>query len=155
MKKANQPGGFRMLDRRKVLSVAAALIVVGAVFAEQKTGAQESLGGPAAAAKIRLVHPNMRYVNLPVENGAPLRRVNLLVDGKAVREFGIELADGAPDWWAFIDLQPFKGAPITIAVSDLPDTSNALQSIQQSDQIEGSEDFYREERRPQFHFSSR
>ena len=41
--------------------------------------------------------------------GAPKRRMKLSVEGRTVREFDIELADGKPDFWAFADLAAFKG----------------------------------------------
>lgn len=95
------------------------------------------------------------YLNLPIKNGGPKRRMSVLVDGKAEREFDIELADAAPDWWAFLDLTPFKGKQVTFKVAKLPDTSKGLSSIEQSDKIKGDERPYSEALRPQFHFSSK
>jgi fructan beta-fructosidase len=94
------------------------------------------------------------YLNLPVKNGAPSRRVSLLVDGKPVREFDIELADSAPDWWAFLDLSDFKEKPVVLTVDKLLDDSRAFKSIIQSDEIMDSATLYHEKLRPQFHFSS-
>ncbi len=96
-----------------------------------------------------------RYLNLPVKNGAPKRRVSLLVDDKTVREFEIELADAAPDFWVFLDLAPFQTKHAVVKVDRLPEDSTALQSIEQADEIKGTENLYREKLRPQFHFSSR
>ncbi len=94
------------------------------------------------------------YLNFPVKTGAPKRRVSVLVNGNVEREFEIELAEGAPDWWAFLDATPFHGKSITLKAK-LPGSSHALESITQSKTIEGSEDLYHESRRPQFHFTSR
>lgn len=94
-------------------------------------------------------------LNLPVKNGAPSRHVSLLVEGKVEREFDIELADAEPDWWAFIDVLPFKGKRAVLKANTLPEDSAALSSIEQSDQIKGAENLYHEKLRPQFHFSSR
>ncbi len=96
-----------------------------------------------------------RYLNLPVKNGAPTRRVSLQIDGKVEREFDIELADASPDWWAFLDLAPFKGRSIVLNVDKLPDDSLALKSISQSDKIIGAKELYHEKLRPQFHFTSK
>jgi fructan beta-fructosidase len=96
-----------------------------------------------------------RYLNLPVKNGAPKRHVSLLVEGRVVREFDIELADTAPDWWAFLDLTAWQGKPATIKVDKLREDSPALNAIEQADGIKGAEDLYREPLRPQFHFTSR
>jgi fructan beta-fructosidase len=94
------------------------------------------------------------FLNLPVKNGAPKRRVTLSQDGQVVREFDVELAEGAPDWWAFLDLSPFQGASLVLKVDKLPDDSRALKSLEQSDRIVGADSLYQEKLRPQFHFSS-
>ena len=96
-----------------------------------------------------------RYLNFPVKNGAPVRQVSVLVNGKTERAFDIELADGKPDWWAFLDATPFLHQTITVQVSKLSRDSTALSSIDQSDDIKGSRDLYQETLRPQFHFTSR
>ncbi len=77
------------------------------------------------------------------------------MDGNIEREFHIGLAEGAPDWWAFMELTPFRRKRITLEVDELPEGSSGLNSIQQSDRIEGQANVYHETRRPQFHFSSR
>lgn len=95
------------------------------------------------------------YLNFPVKNGAPIRHVSLLVNGQEERAFDIELADGKPDWWAFLDATPFRGKVVTIKVDQLPDGSIGLSSVDESDEIKDSRDLYRESLRPQFHFTSR
>jgi sucrose-6-phosphate hydrolase SacC (GH32 family) len=103
----------------------------------------------------RVVTLEKRYLNLPVKTGAPLRRMSVTVAGKTAREFDIELADSEPDWWAFMDVSGFTGQQATIKVSKTRQDSNGLSSIDQSDEIKGAENLYRETLRPQFHFSSR
>lgn len=95
------------------------------------------------------------YLNFPVKNGAPVRQVSILVDGKEQRSFGMELAPDKPDWWAFMDATPFMGRTITVQVDKLRDDSAGLSSIDPSSEIKDSEDLYRESLRPQFHFTSR
>ena len=95
-----------------------------------------------------------RYLNLPVKNGGPKRQMSFLVDGQPPRNFEIELADAEPDWWAFMDIAPFKGKKATLKVDKLPEDSAGLKAIDQSDEIKNSETLYREKLRPQFHFSS-
>lgn len=96
-----------------------------------------------------------RYLNLPVTPGAPMRHVKLLADGKVERELDIELSEGNPDWWAFLDLTPFKGQQVTILAENLPDNSNALKLVDQSDEIKDISNLYHEALRPRFHFTSR
>jgi fructan beta-fructosidase len=103
----------------------------------------------------RQISVEKRYLNLPVKHGAPKRRVSFAVDGRTAREFEIELADGEPDFWVFLDLAPFQGRQATIKVDRLREDSAALNSIEQAAAIKGAGDLYREKLRPQFHFSSR
>jgi fructan beta-fructosidase len=103
----------------------------------------------------RSITARQRYLNLPVKSGAPKRRMSVLVEGRVEREFDIELADGEPDWWAFMDFAPFKGRQVMIKVDQLPEGSAGLNAIDQSNEIKGHENLYRESLRPQFHFTSR
>jgi len=95
-----------------------------------------------------------KYLHLPVTNGAAKRRMKLVVDGRVVREFEIELADAAPDWWAFLDLTPFAGKKATLQADNLPRYSHGLAQIGQGDEIREAGSLYQEKHRPQFHFSS-
>jgi sucrose-6-phosphate hydrolase SacC (GH32 family) len=94
-----------------------------------------------------------RYLNLPVRGGAPMRRVTVSLGDEVRHTFTIELADGEPQWWAFLDLGSFSGESITVALEG--EDSPALDTIHQSDEIVGAEATYREARRPQLRFSSR
>ncbi len=95
------------------------------------------------------------YLNLPIKNGGPKRQMSFVVDGQPPRNFEIELADADPDWWAFMDIAPFRGKTATLKVNRLPEDSAGLKSIDQSDEIKNSDTLYREKLRPQFHFSPR
>ncbi|HEU5396273.1 MAG TPA: glycoside hydrolase family 32 protein [Verrucomicrobiae bacterium] len=95
------------------------------------------------------------YLNFPVKNGAYKRRVTILCDGRAQRSFDIELANGKPDWWAFMDATPFRGQTVTIQVDQLRENSAGLSSVDQSDEIKGARSLYHEAMRPQFHFTAR
>ena len=96
-----------------------------------------------------------RYLNLPVKNRAPKRRMRMIVEDKVVREFEIELAEKTPDFWVFMDLTPFAGKKAIIEVEGLARGSRGLDLIGQGDEIRGAENLYREKLRPQFHFTSR
>src|SRR5271170_7640370 len=85
-----------------------------------------------------------RYLNFPIKNGAPKRKVTMLVDGRAEVGNDMELANADPDWWAFMDVNAWRGKTVTIEVDKLPEDSAALSAVEQSDSIKGSEDLYRE-----------
>lgn len=103
----------------------------------------------------REITAEKRLLNFPVKTGAPKRKVEVLVDGKAVRSFEIELAPDQPDWWAPLDISVWPGAKLTVRVDKLRSDSRALESIKQSDDLVDGADLYRESLRPQFHFSSK
>jgi fructan beta-fructosidase len=104
---------------------------------------------------IRELVATRNYLNLPIRNGAPMRRMSVTIDGRIVREFDIQLAERNPDWWAFLDLQPFNGKKVILEADHLPSDSQALSSIYQDDEIADAESLYQEPLRPQVHFSTR
>ena len=94
-------------------------------------------------------------LNLPVNNNGPSRRVTIIVGGIPVRDFDINLADGAPDWWAFVDVSAFQSQTATVSVDNLAVGSTGLSSIVQSNGIVGATNLYGETLRPQVHYTSR
>jgi sucrose-6-phosphate hydrolase SacC (GH32 family) len=96
-----------------------------------------------------------RYLNFPVKNGAAKRQFSVAIEGQPPHDFEIELADTEPDWWAFMDIAPFKGRKATLKAVRLPEDSLGLKAIDQSDRIKNSDTLYHEKLRPQFHFSPR
>jgi fructan beta-fructosidase len=96
-----------------------------------------------------------RYLLLPVRTGAAKRRARLAIEGRTVREFEIELAEGKPDFHAFLELSSFAGRTAALTVDGLPPGSPALDAVEQSDRLPDEPLAYREARRPQFHFTSR
>jgi fructan beta-fructosidase len=96
-----------------------------------------------------------KYLNVPVKTGAPKGRMSLIIDGKTAREFEVELAPAQPDFWAFLDVSAFQGKKATLRIDRAPEDSAALNAVEQSDEIKGVENLYKEKLRPQFHFTSR
>lgn len=96
-----------------------------------------------------------RYLNLPIKNGAPKRKVTVLVDGRLLERDDLELADREPDWWAFLDVSAWRGRTVTLEVDQLLDDSTALSSIEPGDSLKDGSKLYQEALRGQFHFSSR
>jgi fructan beta-fructosidase len=96
-----------------------------------------------------------RYFHLPVRNGAAKQRMKLSVEGRTIREFEIELAEGNPDFWVFADLDGHQGKTLRIDVDKLPPGAQGLATIAQGDEIPNAAQTYQEALRPQFHFTSR
>jgi fructan beta-fructosidase len=96
-----------------------------------------------------------KYLNLPVKHGAAKRQMDILVDGKLVRQFFIELADDTADYWVFLNIGEFAGRKGELKLNSVTRDSNGLDMIYQDDKIRDAETFYKEKNRQQFHFSSR
>jgi len=110
---------------------------------------------PPIPAFTRQIVVTNNLLNLPVKNGATMRRFSILVGGNTVQDFDIELADGVPDWWAIVDLSPFQGQIATFTVNGLSPGSAGLSSVVQSNGIMGGTNLYQESLRPQLHYSCR
>lgn len=118
---------------------------------------------PAAAAprvgvRERELTLEKRYLLLPVRTGeskkAKKPKAALMVDGAAVREFDIDLADPA-EWFAHLDVSEWKGKKATLRVERLAEDSKALDLVAQSDAIWNADQVYKEPLRAQLHFSPR
>lgn len=94
-----------------------------------------------------------RYLNLPVKTGAAKRQMKCSVDGRIIDEFDIELAEGEPTFWTFLDLSGYQGKNLHIE-GRLPEDSRGLAAVTLNDSLKG-ESLYQEKQRPQFHFTSR
>jgi sucrose-6-phosphate hydrolase SacC (GH32 family) len=94
-----------------------------------------------------------KWLVLPVKNRAPKKNVELWVNGEKVRWFDIELADGQPDWLAYLDISAWKGQELTLKVDKLDASSRAFHPIQQSKEDKNAGTVYAEPLRGQFHFS--
>jgi fructan beta-fructosidase len=107
--------------------------------------------GPAT----REIAVTQRYLHLPVKNGARETRVQVSVGDKVVDEFTIELAESEPDFWVFLDLEPYVGKTANVSVSRLPTESRGLELMAMHADVPDADGLYEERYRPQFHFSSR
>jgi fructan beta-fructosidase len=118
------------------------------VFTDQKPR------GTATKASRELT-ADRRWLHFPVKTGARKRTVTVGVGGRLERAFEIELADAVPDWWAPLDIAPWRGQVLTVTIDALPDGSRGLESIAQSDDLQSANPLYGEALRPGIHFSAR
>ncbi len=98
---------------------------------------------------------NRRFLLLPVRSGARSTRVDLRIDGKAVRQFDIELASTEQEisFWSFLDLGEFHGQQADLELSS--STAEAAALIRLADEVPTPPDLYDEALRPQLRFSQR
>ena len=92
-----------------------------------------------------------QYLNLPVSHSVDRKKMSFEVNGKTERDFVIRLSN-EPEYWVFCDVTPLKGKTIKISYEG---DSSGLEKIYQDDNIEGHENLYKEENRPQYHFTTR
>lgn len=124
----------RMPWRSVAASMVVLLCLTGSLFAQSRTMAITK-----------------RYLNVPVGRETQMRIFQISVDGAQKREFPVQLAADAVDYWIFVDVSEFKGQTITLAGAA---SAAALDRITQDDKIKGWETLYREPNRPQFHFTA-
>lgn len=93
-----------------------------------------------------------KYLVLPVKNGAPKRNIELWVDGINTRYLDIELAEGTPDWYAYLQIDQWKGKQVELRVDKITNDSKVFSPIMQSDE-DTNANTYKEKLRAQFHFS--
>ena len=93
-----------------------------------------------------------KYLVLPVKNGAPKRNLELWVDGINTRFWDMELAEGQPDWYAYMRIDAWKGKAIELRVDKVGASSKVFEPVLQSDKDTNVNE-YQEALRPQFHFS--
>jgi fructan beta-fructosidase len=97
----------------------------------------------------------MPYLLLPVQNGAPKRRMKFTVNERTVREFDIELATtGKPHFWVTADVTAFKGKRLTVEAV-LPADTKLSELVVPSNKWAEADKLYSEKHRPLFHFTSR
>jgi len=95
------------------------------------------------------------FLNFPVNESSPLKKTRIMVDGKVIDEFTINLSVGEPGYWTFFDVSGYQGKTLTIETENLDQQQNGFEKIFADSKFPGQEDLYKEKMRPQVHFSSR
>lgn len=122
-------------------------------FASQLFLAALLLGTSVAASAADTTFKISRtYLNLPVSQKADRKQMQFEIGGKRERFFKIRLADAEPEYWVFCDVTHLKGQTITITYDGNP---AGIKKIYQDDIIAGQDSLYKEQNRPQFHFTTR
>jgi fructan beta-fructosidase len=108
------------------------------------------LFGASLFGQSRTMVISKHYLNIPVARASKMGVIQIQVDGVQKREFPVQLAEGSPDYWIFIDVSEFKGQTITLSGAA---SQAGLDAMYQADTIEGAGSLYKERNRPQFHFT--
>ncbi|MDE1171465.1 MAG: glycoside hydrolase family 32 protein [Verrucomicrobium sp.] len=105
-----------------------------------------------ASRDLRVEHD---WLRIPVKNGARHTLMRLSREGELLREFEVELADGAkPDFWVYENVAPFRGQTLRLERDWQPPRGDGLAAVEQVDAWP-EPGLYREKYRPQFHYTSR
>ena len=97
-----------------------------------------------------------KYLNFPINHDSPVQVARLLIDDKIVREFRINLAEGEPELWVYLEIDDFRGKKATLQIDQLnANNTKGLDSVFQADTFPGQEELYKEKLRPQFHFTTK
>ncbi len=98
----------------------------------------------------------MKYLNIPVKNGAAKRVCRLYEGDNLLREFSVELAGAEPDFWVYLDITEFAGKDLILELDRYsPVNAAGFDAVFQDNTYPGEEDTYKEALRPQIHFSSK
>jgi sucrose-6-phosphate hydrolase SacC (GH32 family) len=100
-------------------------------------------------------HINRQFVHLPVKTGAPKTWMVVSVDNVMQHEFEIELAPGDPDFYSTLEVGQWMGKKLTLTAEKVTAESGWKKNIKLSDKMSDDDLVYKEEYRPQFHFSPR
>lgn len=94
-----------------------------------------------------------RHLVIPIKNGAKKTELIVEVDGQPVRRYSTELATKAEDvdWFAYLTIEEHRGRTARVRATRATEQGFAL--VRPADEVPGSEHWYKEKLRPQFHFS--
>lgn len=118
------------------------------------------------------------YLNLPISESNPLTKARISHDGKLLDQFTLKLTGDKPDYWVFFDVSRYQGKTLSIEVSNehipmrgafaditqssnrkttisLAERSKGLQLVFAADHFPGQDSVYKEQKRPQVHYSAR
>jgi sucrose-6-phosphate hydrolase SacC (GH32 family) len=96
-----------------------------------------------------------KFVHLPVKTGAPKTWMTININGQKQYEFEIELAPEDPDFYANLEVSRWNGKKLVLTAEKATIDSKWISFVKMSDEMADNETVYKEELRPQFHFSPR
>ena len=108
---------------------------------------------PKVARQEREFTVGKKFLVIPIKNGAKKTELVLEVEGVPVRRYGVELATNAEevDWYGFFTIEVYEGKSAKVKAARANEEAFAL--VRQEDTVPGSNSWYTEDLRPQFHFT--
>jgi len=95
---------------------------------------------------------NKKYLNIPIQESLERQRVNFFVDEDTLTYNDIRVADNEISYWTFLDISAYKGKKFKFIFSE---EVKGIAKIFQADTIVGEANLYKEEFRPQVHYTTR
>ena len=95
---------------------------------------------------------NSRYLNIPISHRMERKRLMFTAKGEDTLSVVVRIAEVSPDYWIFKDVSRYRGKILEL---NFEGSKKALENIVQADSFFGASAMYKEENRPQFHFTAR
>lgn len=140
-----------MIQNKKAAIWKTIFCVVQACGVQAANPAEPGTNDTSARRELLVTHP---YLHLPVSAKGKDRRMRILVDGKAVRDFSLAFAESGPDFYVACETGSWKGKKIVLELEH-PTDAAALERVLEADEVPGAAGIYRETYRPAFHLSPR
>jgi len=93
-----------------------------------------------------------KYLNIPISHQTERKQLTLMAKGVDTLSVVVRIAEGKPDYWVFKDVSRYKGKALEL---NYEGSADALKNIIQADTICGESVMYKEQNRPQYHFTAR
>lgn len=99
------------------------------------------------------------YLNFPVNAADPSVTARVMLDGKPLDRFTINLATSTPQFWTYFDVSAYQGKTLVVEIEKpasaiAAQAGNRLEKLFAAATYPGQDSTYKEKGRPQVHFSS-
>ncbi|MDD4777610.1 MAG: glycoside hydrolase family 32 protein [Fermentimonas sp.] len=92
------------------------------------------------------------YLNIPITHNVDRAKMTFKLNGEPDLSVVVRLAPDEPEYWVFKDVSHLKGKTLVVSYDG---NSIGLKKMYQDDSIAGNDSLYKENNRPQFHFTTR
>ncbi|MBR2586256.1 MAG: glycoside hydrolase family 32 protein [Thermoguttaceae bacterium] len=127
------------------------------VQSDRYRGTDAAVTVPPRVEKVRVIEPKERFLLIPGGCGNKKTKLRVEVDGQKIRDIDLVLARSQEDihFFGTLDVSPWKGKKVALCAEHIPENSEALDWIIESNEPADMAVAYNEKYRPQFHFAPR